>query len=29
LSFASGSGLTPFGKIGIKVWICYKQLPLL
>ena len=29
LSFASGSGITPFGKIGIKVWICYKQLPLL
>ena len=24
LSFACGSGLTPFGKIGVKVWICYK-----
>lgn len=24
LCFASRSALTPFGKIGIKVWICYK-----
>ena len=24
LSFASRSALTPFGKVGIKVWICYK-----
>ena len=24
LSFASRSALTPFGKIGIKVWVCYK-----
>ena len=24
---ASGSGRDPFGKIGIKVWICYKQMP--
>ena len=28
LSFASGSGLTPFGKVGVKVWICYRQPPL-
>jgi ribosomal protein S3 len=25
LSFASRSALTSFGKVGIKVWICYKQ----
>ncbi len=25
LSFASRSALTPFGKVGIKVWICYKK----
>lgn len=24
LCFASRSALTPFGKVGIKVWICYK-----
>lgn len=24
LSFASRSALTPFGKVGIKVWICYR-----
>lgn len=24
LSFASRSALTPFGKVGIKVWVCYK-----
>ena len=24
LGFASRSALTPFGKVGIKVWICYK-----
>ena len=24
LSFSSRSALTPFGKVGIKVWICYK-----
>ena len=24
LSFASGSGITSFGKIGVKVWICYR-----
>jgi ribosomal protein S3 len=27
LSFACGSGLTPFGKVGVKVWICYRQSP--
>ena len=25
LAFACGSGLTSFGKVGVKVWICYKQ----
>ena len=24
LSFASRSALTPFGKVGIKVWVCYR-----
>lgn len=24
VNFASKSALTPFGKIGVKVWICYK-----
>jgi small subunit ribosomal protein S3 len=24
LSFASKSALTKFGKVGIKVWVCYK-----
>lgn len=28
LSFACGSGLTSFGKVGVKVWICYRQSPL-
>lgn len=26
VNFASKSALTPFGKIGVKVWICYKEI---
>ena len=26
VNFASKSALTPFGKIGVKVWICYKKI---
>ena len=26
VNFASKSALTPFGKIGVKVWICYREI---
>ena len=26
VDFASKSALTPFGKIGVKVWICYREI---